>query len=282
MHHFWTTALLGSMAMAQSAPAQPVGASTLSLPAKSDSLMPRIPQGKTTVMGGEIRNVDSVRDQFTLKVFGGHSVKIFFDERTLVYRNGKKIPVLDLRADDHASVQTALDGTSIFAVRINMLSQLPEDDFRGRVSAYNPQTRELTIVPNSAIQPITLDVPSGTPVSNIAQDGSSTPESGSIDFTPGSLVDVKLKGGHGKHGVATNVDILAVPGATFVFAGKLTLLDLHSGKLVVLDPRDNQAYPITFSSSLLPIASQLHEGSPVKVTTSFDGKQYVATEITVE
>ena len=34
------------------------------------SSLPPIPKGKSTVMGGVIHDVDPVRDQFTLKVFG--------------------------------------------------------------------------------------------------------------------------------------------------------------------------------------------------------------------
>ena len=66
--------------------------------------------GESTVMGGEIRSVDPVQDQFQLKVFGQRPMKILFDARTQVYRDGKKIPLRDLGSEEHASVQTVLDG----------------------------------------------------------------------------------------------------------------------------------------------------------------------------
>lgn len=272
-------ALLGCTAVSQSPSPSASASASVSHPA---SALPKIPSGKTTVMGGVIRNVDPVRDQFTLKVFGGHPVKILFDERTQVYKNGKKIPTLDLRADDHASVQTASDGSSIFAVRINMLSHLPTSDFRGRVSAFNPTTHALTVVTTPGNQSMIIEVPTDTPVSNVGQDGLASPEQGSISFVNGSLVDVEVMGGRGKNGVASHVNILAVPGATFVFAGKLSALDVPAGKLSVLDPRDGQSYPIKFGSSLLATARTLHLGASVKISTTFDGKQYVANEITME
>lgn len=235
-------------------------------------------------MGGEIRGVDPVRDQFTLKVFGGRPVKIVFDERTQIYRNGARIPVFDLHSDDHASVETALDGTTVFALRIHLLSQLPENEYRGQVSSYNQQTGELTINAASSREPMTLLVPAGTPVVRVGQDGSSVQERGPADFVHGSLVDVRFTGGSGSgsHGVVTNVDVLAVPGSAFIFSGNLSFLDLHSGRLVIVDPRDNQAYPIVFDPSLVPAIRKLHEGLTVKVTTNFDGVQYIATEIKVE
>lgn len=51
-------------------------------------------------------------------------MKILFDQRTQVFRDGVKIPLLDLKPADHASVQTTLDGEKLFAISIHILSQL--------------------------------------------------------------------------------------------------------------------------------------------------------------
>ena len=50
--------------------------------------LPPAPRGKSTIIGGEIRRVDPVRDELTLRVFGQHPVKILFDDRTQVYLDG--------------------------------------------------------------------------------------------------------------------------------------------------------------------------------------------------
>lgn len=233
-------------------------------------------------MGGEIREVDPVRDQFTLKVFGGRSVKIYFDERTQVYRNGTMIHLFDLHPSDHASVETTLDGTAIFALRIHLLSNVPGDDLRGRVVSFNARKGDLTIMANSSHEPMTLHVSAATPVVRIGQDGSSKVEEGVVNFVPGSVVDVRYTGGNGGQGMATSVDILAVPGYIFIFSGNLSSMDLHTGRLVIVDPRDSKAYPIDFDPSLLPKMRTLHEGSTVKAVTRFDGTRYVANEITAQ
>src|ERR1700679_1762124 len=67
--------------------------------------LPPLPKGKTTILGGEIRNFDPVRDQFSLRIYGERPMRIWFDERTQVYRDGEKIPVRDLGPEDHASVE---------------------------------------------------------------------------------------------------------------------------------------------------------------------------------
>ena len=277
-------AVLGTAARAQSSPHQASPSEELpasSAPAASSKLPPT-PKGRSTVLGGEIRDVDPVRDQFTLKIFGGQSVRILFDERTQLYRNGSRIPLLDLRPDGHASVETILDGTKIFALRVHTLSQSPEGDTRGLVSSYNPQTGELTINVASSQDPIKLHVPAGTPVVRVGQNASPAQQPGSSDLARGSLVEVKFKSGSGGRGVATHVDILATPGSAFVFSGTLSFLDLHSGRFVIVDPRDNHTYEIAFDPSRFLASRDLHDGVAVKVTTNFDGTRYVASEITIQ
>jgi hypothetical protein len=279
-----TVALLTSMGTAQASAVQS-NDKAIAPPAKTVtplSALPPGPGGKSTVMGGEIRDVDPIRDQFTLNVFGAKPVKILFDERTRLYQNGVSVPIRNLRPDDHASVETSLDGTRIFALRIHTLPQVPADRWRGRVSGFNPRTGKLTVTSELSHDPMTLQVPAGTPVASIGQDGSATKQQGPINLVTGSVVDVRFTAGKGGHGIATGIDVLAVPGSTFVFSGNLSSLDLHSGRLVVVDPRDNQSYPIAFEPALLPSVRTFHEGSTVKVTTSFDGTRYVANQITQE
>jgi hypothetical protein len=245
--------------------------------------LPPMPGGKSTVIGGEIRNVDPVRDQFTVKVFGGQSIKVLFDERTQVYRDGVRIPLFELRPADHASIETTLDGTTIFALSIHMLSQLPEGEWRGQVLSYNPQIGELIINVGVSQKPITLHVPAGTPMVRVGQsDSSGGQQRGPTDLARGSVVDVKFRGRGGDHGVVTRVDIIATPGSAFVFSGNLSSLDLHSGRFVIVDPHDSQTHQILFNPSLFPVSRELHEGSAVKVTTTFDGSGYVASEITIQ
>ena len=107
--------------------------------------LPPVPDGTTTIVGGTIQNLDLVRDQFSLALYGQRPMKILFDERTQVYRDGVKIPLRDLRPEVHASVQTALDGSNVFAVSIHILSISPEGECRGRVLRFNARTGELEV-----------------------------------------------------------------------------------------------------------------------------------------
>lgn len=276
--------VLSAAALAQSSPVQTLdkqGLPSATEPA-APSALPPSPKGKSTVIGGEIRNVDPVRDQFTLKVFGGHSMKILFDERTQVYRNGVRIPLLDLHPEDHASVETTLDGTKIYALRIHMLSQLPEGESRARVLSYNPKTGALKINVASSEEPVTLRMTPSTSVVHVGQDALSAHQGGASDLVVGSVIDVKFTGGTGGFGTVTHIDVVATPGSTFVFSGKVSSLDLPAGRLVIVDPRDDQTYPIAFEPARFPVSRELHQGQAMKVTTRFDGTRYVASDMAIE
>lgn len=243
--------------------------------------LPSLPRGKSTIFGGEIRNVDPVRDQLTLKVFGQKPMRLLFDERTQAYRDGKRISLLDLRPEDHASVETMLDGTHVFAVSIHILSQSPEGEYQGSVLSYSPETGELSIGALSSREPFKVLVPKDTSFVREGQSAFSSTHAGPSDLVKGTLVSIKFASGKLGQGVASRIAILAVPGSTFVFTGNLTSLDLHSGSFILVNPQDQQSYQISFDSTQLPEKENLHVGDHVRVTTDYDGARYVAREVVV-
>jgi hypothetical protein len=290
MHRFLALAILGSVAFAQLSPAESKSAQGQGTSSPASGLvgasagassLPPTPRGNSTVIGGAIRGVDRVRDQFTLDVFGGRSLKVLFDERTQIYRDGVKSSMRDLRAGDHVSVETVLDGTTVFARSIHMLSELPRGDCQGQVTDYNPADHELTVRDAQSRQLVKFRVPDGTAFVRQGQAASSAAEPGPADLVIGTLISVKFQSDNKGHGVASQVAILATPGTAFVFVGNVASLDLHSGLLVVIDPRDDKRYDVFFDSARFPVSRDLHEGADVMVTADFDGARYVANAITV-
>lgn len=243
--------------------------------------LPAPPQGRSTVEGGTIRSVDPVRDQLTLKVYGAKPMKILYDARTQVYRDGVKAPLSDLHAHDHASVQTVLDGTKIFALSIHMLSQAPEGETQGQVLDYDAGTGLLTMTAALSGQPIRLHVPAGISVVGVGQVKISSPSAGLQDLVKGTLVSVRFDSSNNGRGVARQISILATPGSSFVFTGNVVSLDLAKNRLVLLDPKDDQSYAIVFDPGRFPMSRDLHLGTHVTVTTNFDGAHYVANSIKI-
>lgn len=290
MDRLLVVVLSGAMAIAQvsvaSALPQQVANSRPELKSESASVdlpaLPSVPRGKSTIVGGEILNVDPVRDVLTLKVFGKQKIKVLFDERTQVYRDGKKTTLLELAPDDHASVQTVLDGTSVYALSIHVLSQSPEGEYQGLVLNYNSDTRELTVSSSLPREAIKLIVPVNASVARVGQEAISSQHHGASDIVKGSLISVKFESDSKGRGVVSQMAILATPGAAFVFSGEISALDVHSGNLVLIDPRDSKSYQVFFDSAHLPPGHDLHLGDHVIVTTTFDNARYVASLITVE
>lgn len=245
--------------------------------------LPPPPPGNSSVIGGEIRKVDPVRDEITLRLFGSNDkMTVYYDERTQIYQNGRRMDVLDLKPASHASVETTLDGTKVFALRIHMLSTVPEGQCQGQVDRFNPSSRNLVVVSSLSHQPVRIEVPLDTPIVRVGQKEFAAGGSGIGDLMRGSLVSVTFQPGAGGRGVATHIDVLATPGSAFTFSGQISLLDFSSGRLVIIDPHDNQTYNFHFDPYRLHNAHQLHEGESVKVTAEFDGNRYEVTDLAAE
>jgi len=244
--------------------------------------LPPPPPGGSTVIGGTIRNVDLVRDRFTLTIYGGGKMNMLFDARTHIYLNGKRIPLSDLGPENHAAVQTVLDGTSIFAQSIHILSHAPEGEFQGQVRQYNPATGNLTLEAALSQEPIRLRVSGATSIRRIGQAASSGAAGSLSDLVKGTLITVEFQPGTKDRAVARQISILATPGSTFKFQGTIAFLDLHSKTLVVASPRDGKSYKISFDPGRFAVSRNLHQGENVTVTATFDGTAYVATAITAE
>ena len=242
--------------------------------------LPPIPAGTTTIVGGTIRNLDLVRDQFSLNLYGQRPMKILFDERTQVFRDGVKISLRDLRPEEHASVQTVLDGSDVFAVSIHILSASVEGECQGRVLNYNSRTGELEVSSALSPQPIKLFVPAEASVVRQGQPSFTSRSSGRNDLVAGALVTATFRPSQNGKDVASQITILGVPGSSFLFVGKISNLDLSNGLLDIVDPRDGKSYEIHFASSHIPASGNVRLGESVSVKAYYDGTRYQAAEIT--
>jgi len=289
MERLRTTFVLASLVMALlsfvHAQSQPVTGPQPDLKSATTSgdfnVLPPPPHGKSTILGGQIRNVDPVLDQFTLGVVGQRPLKVLFDERTQLFLNGTKIPLRELRSEEHASVQTVLDGGNVYALSIHVLSKTPEGECQGHVLNYDPATGMLTVNASLSREPIRLTLRDDTPVVREGQAAFTSGAEGKSDLVNGSLVVVKFEANGKGQAVANHVTVLARPGSSFVFSGRLSSLDMHTGLLVLLDPRDGKTYQISFSPARIAGSANLHAGDQVRVTASFDDGRYTAAEITV-
>jgi hypothetical protein len=247
-------------------------------PAGNLADIPPLPPGRSTILGGQIRNIDQVRDQFVLHVYGEKPLKVLYDERTQIFRDGNRIPLLELAPAEHASVQTTLDGSKVFAISVHILSQTPKGDFEGRIVSYEPGNGMLTLLGAGSQGQFHVRVSQDTAVSREGQPAFTAANRGQFDLVGGALVSLNFQSDSKGQGTAQQITILATPGASFVFEGTVTALNVAGGYLVVLDPRDERSYQIHFSPRD-PVVEKLHQGDRVKIGADYDGTRYEATEI---
>lgn len=281
--------MLGSLALAVQAAksqqeqfSQTNSASVGAGPNGNLPVLPAAPQGKSTILGGKIERVDPVRDQFLLDIYGQRPMKILYDERTQVFRDGVKVPLRRLGPEGRASVQTVLDGTNVFAISIHVLTHSAEGDCQGRVVSYDPGANILAIASDISPEPVRLRVAAETSIARIGEPEFTATRSGLPDLVPGTLVEATFASAADGRDVATRITVLAVPGAGFVFYGNITFLDLNTGMLTLVDPRDERSYEIHFNPSRLPVSGSLHPGESVSVAANYNGTQYTANNITVD
>lgn len=284
MTRLLTLILLGGLALAQTTSPQATMPPATSVSGKQQSAseatellpdLPPLPQGNATLIGGTISDLDRVRDQVTVKVFGGRDIRALFDERTLVYRDSLKASQRDLRPGQRAYLDTVLDQGVVFARSIYVLTQTPTGESRGQVVTYQPGNGELLLRDPLSSVPVKLHVS----VSTVILSGERAVSA--AELRPGSLVAVEFRPSGDGQVTARKISLLAEPGTAVTFAGRVTHLDLHTGLLVLVDPRDKRTYEVHLDPATVGVSPDLREGVDVTVVTGFDGRRYIASTLMV-
>ena len=158
--------------------------------------LPPLPKAKATLVGGTLEHLDRVRDQVTVRVFGGGTVKALFDPRTHVYRGSKEVTVADLHQGERIYLDTVLDGSTVFARSIRLNANTAVGESQGVVTRYRPDRGELTI--RDGISPNPVDVRL-SPSTKFLQ---GTREVAASTLVPGTLVTVNFASQGNSRGVS--------------------------------------------------------------------------------
>jgi hypothetical protein len=279
--------ILGTVAAAQATPAQSVVSTAVRVTPATDvpdialdpaSLLPDLPplpHAKASLIGGTVQRLDRVRDQITVQIFGGGKMKIAFDTRTRFYHDGVDGSASDLQKGDRVYLDTILDGSTVFARSIRVKTTNSTGETEGTITNYRADKGELEI--RDALSPRSLKI-HVTPQTRLVH-GDQTVSAN--ELMPGTLVAIKFGPQQNGGDVAQELSVLAVPGSSFTFAGRITSLDLRLGVLVLDSSTDHKTYEIYFDPSVLASNDKLREASDVTVITRFDGNRYVARTLTV-
>ena len=236
---------------------------------------PAMPKGKATLVGGTISNMDRVRDQITVRPFGGRDMKILFDGRTQIWLDGSKATSVAIKPGSKVYVDTVLDGTTIFAKNIRVVSKGAFGQSRGQVVDYDRSRSEMTL--NDGLNPQSFKVKI-MPGTKVIADGHETSTNA---LRAGTLVAIEFSPAEDGAVSAQQISILAQPGTSFTFIGKVMFLDLHKGMMSIVDPRDKKNYDVYFNPSSVRINGDLQLDSEVTINAAFDGTRYATSAIMV-
>lgn len=237
--------------------------------------LPPLPQNRVTLIGGTVAKLDPVRDHMALHVFGGNQMDISFDIRTKVFRDGLPASARDIKPGSRVYVDTMLNGTKVFAKTIRIETRGGEGDARGQVVGYDAKRGILSLREKVSPEPVRLRVTPKTTVQMVKGNGSVG------DIRPGALVVVNFVPGTGSHDEAQHIRVLANPGDSFTFFGRVTFVDMRSKRIAIDNQTDNENYEIGLGSLPSSITGKLREGVDAKVDAVFDGTRYQAQSLDV-
>ncbi|HET9697269.1 MAG TPA: DUF5666 domain-containing protein [Terriglobales bacterium] len=245
-------------------------------PVDTDPVMgvPPLPEGKTSMIGGNVASIDAVHNKMKVKIFGdGGKWDVAFDERTHFYRDGKETTFVHIKKGDRVYVDTMSDKRGIFARNVRVVNNSTPADARGQVESVNNGVIRLR--DDLSARPVQFTLASDTQVKGNGRSASMS------EVQPGALIAVKFSPEKANRGVAREITVLAAPGQSVTFAGKVTHLDLRSGQFAVANKTDNRTYDIAFDRER-NLPSDLMVGSEVTVAAQFDGRGYKANRIDVD
>jgi len=238
---------------------------------------PPFPTGMTTLVGGIITSVDRIRNHLKVKVYGGDTWTIFFDERTHVFRGGAEVTQLALKTGDRVYVDTMLDNNErdVFARNIRVGIAAPPADTEGQIVDVDTAHSEVTLRDSINSVSVRFSVP---PDARISEGSVRVPLA---NLRAGSLVRVKFSPERPNRGEAREIVIVARPGASFTFRGPVTFLDRHREVMAVHNTVDNKTYDLHIDAARMDATANLAVGAEVNVVATFEFTHYNARQITI-
>jgi hypothetical protein len=232
--------------------------------------LPPLKQKTVTLIGGVVVSLDEVMNHMVFQPFGTkQKLSVHFDTRTHFYLDGQPITEREIKQGQRVYLDTQLDGDRVFARTIWIRSSAESGVGRGQIIDFDPTRRVVTVRDELSNQPIRLQLTPTTTVRNGNQPASES------DLVQNALVAIEF----GAQNELRAITVLAAPGSTFTFAGRVTYVDL-SQKLIAIDNRsDGKKYDVSMQALAPNVLRQVHEGEDVSVSAVFDGENYSARSV---
>jgi hypothetical protein len=237
-----------------------------------DSSSERRPAGKVTLVRGVLKRLDPIHDQLLIHSFGGGDVRIAFDPRTQFLSENIRTRLTSVPNGSVVSVDTVIDDGKLFALSVRTgPSQAAE--LNGQVMRYDPAKSQLILRdPTSPEESVSLRITPSTMVVNQGQSASAQA------LSPGVLVQVWFSPTQHE---ANRVEILAAPGNSFSFSGRILAVDLRARVLALSNDSDQSVRELAIGSLDGSSLGLLREGADVSIQAEFDGDHYNVRSVTL-
>lgn len=238
--------------------------------AASDRVSPeQLPGGKVSLMRGVLKRVDPVHDQLLIHAFGGGDVRIAFDPRTQFFLENAQQRLSSIPAGSILSIDTVIEGGKLFARSVRTGASTAVE-LSSQVVRYDPTRSQLILRDPASPQNVALRISPNTTVVNRGRPAS--PQA----LSEGMLVQVWFSP---VQKAASRVEILAEPGNSFTFEGRVIAVDLRARVLGLSNDTDHSFREIAIGSLDATSLSYLREGAEVSIQAEFDGAHYNARAV---
>lgn len=244
---------------------------TTSPAASADPLLDAapLPQGTVALIGGTARKVDRVRNRIQVQPFGGaKALSVAFDERTHIYRDGRETTILAVKPGDRVYLDTQTVGTGVFARNVRVKTNSAPAEAAGQILGVDAARGSVEMVDSMTGQTVSFRLTPRTLLRG-AKGSAST-----ADLRAGTVISVVISAAAADAGEAREVNVLAVPGMSFVFAGRITFIDVRIGTVAVDNDADGKNYQLQVDMTKGANLEGLRVGSQIAANAVFDGHQY--------
>ena len=235
--------------------------------------LPNLPKGPASLIGGTVRRVDPIRDRMVVRAFGGRDISIDYDVRTNVLRGAAHADLREVRPGTRVYADTILKDGRIFAKTLRIEEGAALGETRGQVLSYDPGRGLLKVRDIISAQPLTLRLTARTDIRSDDQPAHAA------DLLNGTLVQISFQGVSDGPSVAEKIRVMARPGSTFIFTGRIAVIDLRDSHVTLYEQSGQNTFEVGVHSLPASERFRLKQGADVIVHARFDGEKYEAQSI---
>lgn len=235
--------------------------------------LPPFTKGPVSLIGGILSKVDPIHDQVIVHAFGGKDLPVVFDGRTRVMREDTVLSMRDLQPGARVYLDTIAVNGRTFAKTIRIEAAPAVGEVQGQVTNYDPKKSILFVRDERSPKPVRVAINSQTAIRR------GDHRFQLADLADGTLVKIRFRPGSVGADAAQTIDVLAQPGNTVVFFGKITFVDLRTDHVAIANVSDSNTYEVAMDQLPPSVKLKLKEGSAVTIHARFDGNGYEAQTI---